>query len=66
MSESVRANVGMHAVPQLGALSPGESGCRFKCSVTGSRWCNGAALPWFLVSRRSANWGLSGFSRKNT
>lgn len=46
MSESVRANVGMHAVPQLGALSPGESGCRFKCSVTGSRWCNGAALPW--------------------
>lgn len=51
----------MHAAPQFGALPPGESGGRFKWSVTGSRWCNGAALPWFLVSRRSANWGLSGF-----
>lgn len=36
-------------------------------SVTGSRWCNGAALPWvFWLSRQPANWGLSGVSGKNT
>lgn len=36
--------------------SPLESGagCRF----------NGTELPWFLVSRRFANWGLSGVSGK--
>lgn len=39
-----------------------ECGARFKSSVTGSSWCNGPALAWSLVSRRSANWGLSGVS----
>lgn len=43
-----------------------ESGARLKSSVTGSRWRNGAALPRFLVSRRCANWGLSGVFGKNT
>lgn len=42
-----------------------ESGAGFRWCVTGSRRCNGAALPWFLVSRRSANWGLSGVSAKS-
>lgn len=38
-----------------------ESRATFKCEYD---WCNGAPLSWILVSKRSANWGLSGISGK--
>lgn len=39
-----------------------KAGARCKRSVTGSSCCNRVALPLVLVSRSSANWGLSGVS----
>lgn len=42
---------------------PRESGSGFNWCETDSRCCN--ALPWFLVSIRTTNWGLSGVSGKS-